>query len=408
MRSAWLMIFWVSVGSMVYNQIGYPIVLYFLVTAWRIKSDLRFLVTRASRRCALVPDYRPRVAILVSLHNEEHVIRPKIENTRDINYPADQLELLLGLDAPTDSTAEILRDVQDRQCRIFHFPIRRGKLAVIRDLAQQTSADILMFTDANTMLNPDCIRNLIRHFADPQVGAVTGEEIRLAKHAGAPSTESLYWRYESVLRLLESRLNCVLGANGAVYAVRRSLFCATKDSIVEDFQVPLEIRFAGYRVIYDPEVVAEEDLAATFSAHFERRIRLGAGNYQTLFNNPKCLNPLRGLPAFSYFSHKVLRWLTPFFLLLALLSNIWLASRPLFALLLGMQLAFYVTAILGYFHRKREKSSKFLTIPFGFVYMNLALLCGFHRYVTGKQNRAWKVTPRCAPAKPASVDTSAT
>lgn len=405
MTSAWQVIFWISVACVAYNYIGYPILLYVLVTLSRVKSDVLFLITRTSRRCALVPNYLPRVAILASAHNEEDVIQAKVENTFQIDYPADKLELLLGLDAPTDSTAELLSTLQSRRCHVFHFPIRRGKLAVIRDLAQRTSAEILVLTDANTILRPDCIKNLIRHFANPQVGVVSGEEIRLARLGTEPLSESLYWRYESALRFLESRLNCLLGANGAVYAVRRALFCVTKDSIVEDFQIPMEIRFAGYRVIYDPEVVAFEDLAPTFASHLERRVRVSAGNYQTLFNNPKCLNPLRGLPAFSYFSHKVLRWLTPFFILIAFLSNIWIASRPAFAALLVMQTAFYSMAIFGYFQKKHEKSNKLFSIPFGFGYMNLALILGFCRYLTGRQMTAWKVTPRCTEPKPASVQT---
>jgi cellulose synthase/poly-beta-1,6-N-acetylglucosamine synthase-like glycosyltransferase len=400
----WLFVFWICVAAVAYNYVGYPILLYFLVTFSQVKSDFHFLVDRTSRRCARIPNHTPRVAILVAAYNEEEVIRAKVQNTLQIDYPPSSLELMIGLDAPTDSTAEILSELQCPQCRVIEFSVRRGKLAVIRDLAEKTSADILVFTDANTLLNPECIRNLTRHFADPEVGAVSGEEIRLARTGIEPSTESWYWRYESALKFLENRLNCMLGANGSVYAVRRSLF-KTQDSIVEDFQVPLEIRFAGYRVVYDPEVVATEDLAPTFAAHFERRVRLGAGSYQTLFKNLKCLNPFRGLPAFSYFSHKVLRWLTPFFLLIAFLVNVRLVARPIFAALLMMQLAFYSLASLGYFQKKRGKSNKVFSIPFGFSYMNLALLVGFYRYVTGRQATAWRVTPRHPSSRPAPAET---
>jgi len=392
-------IFWVSFGAIAYNYLGYPIILFFLAMLVQSKSDLTFLLGRSSRRRSPTPSYQPRIAILISAFNEEAVIEAKVENALKVNYPSELLEVLIGLDAPTDSTVAILNRIQSPRLHVFHFQNRRGKLAVISDLSQQTSAEILIFTDANTMFSPDCVRSLVRHFADPDTGAVSGEEIRLVRKVTEPSGESLYWRYESALKVLESRLNCCLGANGAVYAVRRSLFRPRENAVVEDFQIPVEIRFSGHRVVYDPEAVAFEDLAPTFFSQFERRIRIAAGSFQVLFGNPRFLNPLNGLPTFSYFSHRVLRWLGPYFLTLLFAASLWLASRPFYVALFALQAAFYLAVIVGYWRKRRGNPGGIFFVPLYFCTMNLAYIFGLLRYLRGSQNMAWKVTPRQPPAE---------
>ena len=385
-------------GAVAYNYVGYPVVLFILSTLSQAKSDLSYLMRRQTRRCTPPANYVPSVALLISAYNEESVIGAKVRNTLGLNYPQERLEVLFGLDAPTDSTAEILNQFEASAFHIFHFSTRRGKLAVLRELAQRTSADILIFTDANTMLEPNCIRTLVRHFADPSVGAVSGEEVRMVAPGSDPAAESLYWRYESALKILESRMNCLQGGNGAALAVRRSLFNPSRDSIVEDFQIPLEIRFNGYRVVYDPEAIAVEEITPGFSAQFARRIRIGAGNYQTLFGNFDYLNPANGLLTFSFFSHRVLRWLTPLLLLVAFFSSVMLATQPQFAMLLIMQSAFYAMAITGYWLKKLGKVPGPLAAPFHFCSMNLALLLGLMAYLRGKQSAVWKSTPRQMPA----------
>jgi cellulose synthase/poly-beta-1,6-N-acetylglucosamine synthase-like glycosyltransferase len=387
-------VFWVLIGAVVYNYLGYPFLLFILSALSQAKSDFLYLIGRRNRRWASAVNYVPRVALLMSVYNEEAVIQAKVRNASKLDYPPDRLEFLIGLDAPTDSTAELLSHIRVSGLRVFPFPIRRGKLAMLCNLVQQTSAEILVFTDANTMLERNCIRNLVRHFADPQVGAVSGEEIRVAPSPTEAASESLYWRYESALKFLENRLNCSLGGNGAALAVRRSLFHPRRQSIVEDFQIPLEVRFQGYRVVYDPEAVAVEEIAPTFSGQFARRVRIGAGDYQTLFQNLAYLNPLKGLLTFSFFSHKVLRWLVPIFLLVAFFCSLRLAAKPTFAMLVAAQSGLYFMATVGYWLEKKGKSSGLFGIPLHFCSMNLALLLGLFRYLSGRQTTAWKPTPR--------------
>jgi len=387
-------LFWSCIGAVVYHYAGYPVVLFFLAQMAQAKSDLAYLLRRRSRRQSFSPDFVPRVALLVSAYNEEEVIQAKVKNTLAIDYPADSLDVFIGLDSPTDSTPAILAQIPTGAIRIHQFDCRRGKLAVLCDLARGTSAEILVFTDANTMLDRSCVRNLVRHFVDPRVGAVSGEEVRVAGTGTDAGAESLYWRYESALKVLENRLNCSLGGNGAALAVRRSLFHPVKQSIVEDFQIPLEIRFNGHRVVYDPEAVAVEEIAPTFAAQFARRVRIGAGNYQTLFNHLEYVNPFRGLLAFSFLSHRVLRWFVPFLMLLALACSVSLVGHRSFIAITAAQCLFYAMAVLGYQLRKAHKRPLLLAGPLYFCAMNLALLLGLFRYLAGRQALAWNPTPR--------------
>lgn len=390
-------VFCLCVLAVAYNYAGYPVVLFLLSILSQAKSDALFLLGKRSRRRPPVSSDLPSVAILLSAYNEESVIRQKLYNCLEADYPQNRLEFLVGLDNPSDSTAEIVSQIQTSRIRVWHYSQRQGKLAVLCALAQQTSADIVISTDANTMLDPHCVRALVRHFADPRVGAVSGEENRITARGTDPAGESLYWRYESALKFLENRLNCSLGGNGSVLAVRRPLFKLEKPSIVEDFQIPLDIRFQGYRVVYDPEAIALEEIAPTLSSQFSRRVRLGAGDFQTLFGNLACLNPKNGMPAFCFFSHRVLRWLGPIFLVLAFACSLVLVREPLFAGLLALQCAFYAAAALGFWLKKHAKRAGILSLPLHFCSMNLALFLGLIQYLSGRRSTIWNATPRVSP-----------
>ena len=386
--------FWLCVFAVLYNYAGYPFVLFLLSILSQAKSDVLFLLGKHSRRRPPVTNGLPSVAILLSAYNEESVIREKLHNCLALDYPHNRLEFLIGLDNPSDTTPQLVNQIQSSRIRIWRYSQRQGKLAVLCSLAQQTAADIVITTDANTMLEPTCIRALVRHFVDPQVGAVSGEEHRITARGTDPAGESLYWRYESALKFLENRLNCSLGGNGSVLAVRRTLFKLEKPSVVEDLQIPLDIRFQGYRVIYDPEAVAVEEIAPTISAQFARRVRLGAGDFQTLFANLACLNPSKGLPAFCFFSHRVLRWLGPLFLIVSLVSNAALVRQSFFATLLALQCVFYTAALLGFWLKKHAKRAGILSLPLHFCSMNLALFLGLIQYLRGRHSTIWRATPR--------------
>ena len=392
----WEAVFWASLTAVLYTYVLYPLLLLVLASAVQAARDLSFAVGRRMRRSQSPVSPPPSVAMLVSASDEEDVIEVKLRNTAELDYPAQQLEFLLGLDAPSDSTPMRAQRVTHPSFQVFHFSVRRGKLAVINDLAAHTSADILVFSDANTRLEPGCLRSMVRHFADPQVGAVCGE-LRLENAPGQTATESLYWRYEVALKFLENRLNCVLGANGAVYAIRRSHYHPVEHAIVEDFQIPMNIRYAGHRVVYDPEAIGIEEVAPDFFSEFRRKVRIGAGDYQILFGNLRFLNPFVGMPAFAYFSHKVLRWLAPGFLLTLLASSFILAAQPVYATACVAQLTFFLAALAGFRRIQRGRPLGWTSLPLYFSAMNLALLLGLLRLLSGRQKAVWGVTRRRAP-----------
>src|SRR6266851_3767601 len=311
---------WVCLGAIAYNYVGYPTLLYLLATLAQAKSDLVFLIKRKSRRQPTASSYQPQIAILISAFNEEAVIETRIKNLLEVDYPEDLVDVLIGLDAPTDSTAQILSRFESPRVRVFTFPIRRGKLAVISDLAHRTSAQILIFTDANTLFRPD------------------------------------------------------------------------PNLIIEDLQIALDVRFQGYRVIYDPDAVAVEEIALTFTSQFERRIRLGAGDFQTLFGYPQYLNPFKGVPAFAYWSHRVLRWLTPFSLIVAFACSAGLFLNLTYRSLFFAQCTFYAMALLGYWKEREGGSSRLFRLPFYFCSMNTAYIFGLARYLSGRQIVAWAAT----------------
>jgi cellulose synthase/poly-beta-1,6-N-acetylglucosamine synthase-like glycosyltransferase len=355
---------------------------------------LVFLSGRKSRRASEGRFPQPRIAIVIAAYNEETVIEERVKNALSLNYPEQLCEILIGLDSPTDSTAEILHRLDFPRVRVFHFSERRGKLRVISDLVQRTSAEILVFTDANTHFQPDCVEKLIRHFSNARVGVVSGEEVRASGKEVDPSAEGAYWKYESALKILESRAGYLHSANGGVYAIRRELFHPEPDLIVEDFQIPLAVRFDGHLVIYDPEAISVEEIAPTLAAQFERRVRIAAGNFQTLFSNPGYLNPFNAGPAFAYWSHRVLRWVTPLLLVLTWVCCAVLLGVHPYQWLFVLQTTFWLLALLGYWRKTENKPVGVCQVPFYFCSMNCALVLGFFRYLRGSQSVAWKPTPR--------------
>jgi cellulose synthase/poly-beta-1,6-N-acetylglucosamine synthase-like glycosyltransferase len=241
------------------------------------------------------------------------------------------------------------------------------------------------------MFGADTLRKLARHFANPRIGGVCG---RLVFHGDNSETdEGPYWKLETYLKMRESALDSCLGANGAIYAIRRSCWPQIPDNtFVDDFVIGMRVREQGLRVIYDMEAVATEELPQSVGYEMIRRVRIGAGDFQALFLCWRSLLPWHGFYSIAFWSHKVLRWIAPFLMITALVSDVALQPHPLFAVLLALQLVFYALAFFGAFMRKRK--IVLFSAPYYFVTINLALLFGFFRFITGTQQAAWKRTAR--------------
>jgi len=373
----WLTTFFVSAGLIVYSYAIYPLLL------------------------ALVPSRRhegpvessewPSVTVLVSVYNEEKHITERIENLLMLDYPRDKLEIIIGSDGSTDRTNELVRNSTDPRVKLRAFDQRSGKPGVLNRLVPQTRGELLVFSDANAMFAPDALQKLARHFADRKIGGVCG---RLVLHGENSETdEGPYWKLETYLKARESAVDSCLGANGAIYAIRKSCWPGIPDNtFVDDFVIGMRVREQGLRVIYDTEAVAVEELPRSVGHEMTRRIRIGAGDFQALVLCWRSLLPWRGFHSIAFWSHKVLRWIAPFLMIIALISNLVLLPHPVFAVLLALQLAFYLLAIIGAVMQGRK--IVLFSAPHYFVVINLALLFGFFRFITGTQQAAWKRTAR--------------
>lgn len=332
----------------------------------------------------------PSVSILLSVYNEEKHIRERIVNLLAQDYPAERMEIWVGSDGSTDRTEEIVRSFTDPRVRLLVVTPRGGKPHVLKRLVPHATGELLAFTDANTLWQTDSLRKLVRHFADPRIGGVCG---RLVLHGKDVDTqEGPYWKLETFLKIRESALDSCLGANGAIYAIRRQLWPEIPDNtFVEDFVIGMRVREQGYRFVYDAEAIAYEELPPTVGHEMTRRIRIGAGDFQALRLCWRSLLPWRGPYVWSFWSHKVLRWIGPFLMMGAFLSNLLLLAHGFFRVTMGLQLLFYALAVLGACSRRKLV---LLNVPYYFAVINLSLLLGFFRYVTGRQPAAWQRTAR--------------
>jgi len=384
-------IFWVAAGLCVYTYFGYPLLLLVVTAIVQTVRDLRFLFRRGSRRTSPVPDEGlPFVSLIIPAHNEEAAIETKIRNSLAADYPADKLEIIVASDGSDDRTNEIAEGFADEAVTLVAYAERRGKPSVINDTIERATGEIVLLSDATTIIDPDAVRNIVRHFEDPAVGAVNGE-LRFASPEEGHKGEGLYWRYEVMIKFMENRLGVVLGSSGALCAVRKSVYRPIPpDCICDDFVITVNAMIDRHRVVYDPEARSVEQTAASVEMESSRRERIGAGNFQALGYTAALLNPLRGWPALCYVSHKIFKWITWLFLATALVANVALVADTFYQGPLMLQVLFYLLALLGGTEARAGVVSKFARIAHYFVAMHVALFRGFVRYVRGTQRVAWE------------------
>jgi cellulose synthase/poly-beta-1,6-N-acetylglucosamine synthase-like glycosyltransferase len=379
-----MMLFCICAGLILYTYAIYPLL----------------VVTLARFRREPVPPaadapIKPTVSLLIVARNEEAVIERRLLNALLVDYPSDRLEIVVASDASTDETAELVRRYADRGVRLLEFDIRRGKAGVLNRSIPQLTGQIVLLSDANTDLDPIAVRKLVRWFDDPNIGVVCGRLVLTDPQTGQ-NADGLYWRYETMLKRSEARLDALLGANGAIYAIRKSAYVPLPDRmIVEDFVIPLLSRLRnGSAIRYEADAVAREATAADVREEFRRRVRIGIGNFQALGLLRPLLHPRHGLLAFAFVSHKVLRWLCPFFMLGLLMANLALLNRPFFQVALAAQLGGYVVAAATLFVPTRTRLPGIVRLIAMFVSMNAALLVGFFRWLIGREHSGWQPTRR--------------
>lgn len=371
------LLFWVSCGLLFYTFLGYGLLLSAL----------------ARRRPAVVApavdaEARPSVCVVLIACNEEKRIAERLRNLLASQYPAEKLRLLLVSDGSTDGTVAAARALQDERLEILERPERAGKAAGLNLAVPHCPAEILVFTDARQRFATDALARLVAHFADPQIGAVSGSlEIAPAASATGAGVDT-YWRYEKSLRAAESRWDSCVGCTGAIYALRRDLFVPIpEDTLLDDVVIPMQAAAQGARVIHDPTAIAYDPQSLEPAAEQRRKQRTLAGGFQMLFRYPAWLSPRGHRLWWQLISHKYLRLLAPFCLIGALLANLLLAGEQLYAPFLAGQIGLYFFAFISRFPAASQW--KFCRIPAGFVFLNLQVLRGLRYYLTGAGRQGW-------------------
>ncbi|MEO1050709.1 MAG: glycosyltransferase family 2 protein [Bacteroidota bacterium] len=379
-------IFWVLLGLIFYSYLGYGLILFIMV---KIKRGLK------GRKTTSATNFEPPVTLFIAAYNEEDIIEEKVKNCLALDYPQWKLDILFVTDGSNDRTREILE--RHEGIRVSHDDQRGGKIGAINRGVGLVKSPFIVFCDANTMLNREAIREIVNCFADEKVGCVAGEKRIFNKAADSASGagEGIYWRYESALKKWDAELYSAVGAAGELFAVRRELFEAVeKDTILDDFIISLRIALRGYKIDYQPKAFAIETASASIADEMKRKVRICAGGIQSIVRLLPLLNILKhGLLSFQYISHRVLRWtITPLALLAIIPINVALMQwyEGIYTYLLWGQMAFYLSAIIGWVLENRQIRIKMLFIPFYFFIMNLAVFMGFVRYLKGKQSVLWE------------------
>ncbi|HSB92640.1 MAG TPA: glycosyltransferase family 2 protein [Flavitalea sp.] len=340
---------------------------------------------------------RPKCTLLIAAYNEETIIAEKIRNSLELEYPQNLLEIVVVADGSTDKTSEIVSAYPS--VRLFYQPERKGKLAAIQRVLPTLKSEIVVFTDANALLNKTALANMVPHFSDPKVGAVSGEK-KVRSLPATTGTEGIYWKYESWLKKKDARFYSIAGAAGELLAVRSSLYTVLEENLVlDDFIQSMLICNQGYRVEYEPSAFASELPSPTLQFEFVRKMRIAAGGFQAV-NYLKNKMDLKKYPRinFLYYSHRVFRWTAAPFCFFALLPlNVWMALvHPgfFYKTILVIQACIYLIAILGIKFSKLGKSPVFIPVVHYFFMMQIAAISGFVQYKRNEQTAIWEKIPR--------------
>ena len=382
-------LFWFGLFIVFYTYIGYGILLYLIV---HIKETVK------KKAIHPLPASLPDVTLFIAADNEEDIVRQKMENCRDLSYPSDKLRIVWVTDGSDDHTNERLAAYED--VSVFFTPERKGKTEALNRGMQYVSTPYVVFTDANTMLNTEAIKEIVRCFSNPKVGCVAGEKrVDTQSAQGATAGEGFYWKYESALKDLDDRLYSAVGAAGELFAIQTRLFeQMPSDTLLDDFILSLRIAAKGYKIAYCKEAYATETTSLNMKEEEKRKIRIAAGGLQSVWRLRGLFNIFRyGMLSFQYISHRVLRWtLTPLMLFLLLPVNLILAlsGNPFYIGTLTLQLLFYVAAYAGYRMEQRNLRNKLLFIPYYFIFMNVNVIRGFFYLNKNKGNGAWSKAKR--------------
>lgn len=380
-------IFWISFFILIYIYIGYLLISILLGTIFKKPLTKK--------------DIFPTVSLIIPAFNEEGIIKEKIENSLSLDYPKEKLEIVIASES-TDRTNNIVTQYIDKGIILYTYTTRQGKSKMLYDTVPKTKGEIIVFSDANAIYEKDALRKLMRNFSDQCIGGVLGRLI--ITNAGDSSIsegESVYKKYEGLLRKYNSNLHAILGADGSMLAMRRGLYLPISPTKGDDFELALRIRIKGFGVVFEPEAISYERASIDYRDEVKRKIRIVSGFLKTSFSLFKeMLYPFRGLLIFQLISNKTLRWFSPYFLIFFFCSNLAIVAAKFssfYNAVFTMQILFYLTALISgfYFRKKGEKKvAGLLRMPFFFLTFNYAFLLGSLKGLFFRQEAFWEKTRR--------------
>lgn len=373
------LLFWLCAGLLAYVYAGYPVLIGFLAKLFPASLNS-------------TGPFETSAALLISAYNEAPVIASKIENSLSLEFPPGHLEVIVASDCSDDATDEIVGKYADRGVCLLRQSQRLGKSAALNLAVPQAKGKILVFSDANAIYQPDALRHLVRHFVNPQVGYVVGNARYHEKGLESSSAESegLYWKMETYLKKKESLFGSVVGGDGAIYAIRRELYTPLLPTDINDFLNPLQIITKGYTGVFEPQAVCYEEAADNFSQEYRRKVRIISRSLNALRRVPAVLNPFKNTRHwFLLISHKLLRWLAPFLMILLFAASLALWQLPLYRAAAISQLVFYSVALFGWIWRPKNTIGKVASLAFYFCMVNIASLIGCVKCLRGDLPGQW-------------------
>ncbi|MFC0679128.1 glycosyltransferase family 2 protein [Lysobacter korlensis] len=370
-------VLWGSLAILAYIYVGYPL--------------LALLVGKLFGRPVDQGGWTPSITLIITAYNEEKQIADKLRNVLELDYPPDQLDVIVASDGSSDDTDRIVREYAAPNVRLLRVEGRVGKTGTQNAAAAAATGDILVFTDATTIIGPNTLRAIARNFHDPEVGAVAGRLTYVAKQEDATGQGGTsYWGYEIALRMAESQLGSLIGVSGCLYGVRRSAYRPISPDLISDFVIAMVIREQGLRTVLEPAAICWEDTLDRPDQELSMRVRVTLRSLVALATQRRFLNPLRfGTFAWQLWSHKLLRYLSPIFCTAALVSNLVLAAQGRYIWLLALQLIAITAGMLGFLQPRMLGSSRLLAQPYYFLLTNLASAISIVRFLRGEKVVTW-------------------
>ncbi len=385
-------LFWILLGLIVYTYIGYGLIVGLIVELFSL-----------NKKNQSTPTEYPPVTLFIAAYNEKDFIELKVKNSFELDYPTDKITHLWVTDGSDDGTPELLKKYEG--IKVYHEDKRAGKTAAINRGLQFVDTSIVIFCDGNTLLSKETIKAVVKAFEDPKVGCVAGEKriIENSSESASGSGEGAYWKYESILKKLDSSLYSAVGGVGELFAIRKELFEEIdNNSILDDFEITMRIAMKGYKIKYVPEATASETPSDNVKEELKRKIRIAAGGYQVMARLPELFNPFKqGILSIQFWSRKVLRWVgVPLAMLIIFPLNILLAYQyqfditNIYTIFLILQSVYYIFVIIGKLLSNINISFKIIFLPYYIFIMNYAAIMGGIRYFRGKQSATWERAKR--------------